>query len=47
MRRPSAAIDLPAIGLYAALASALVLVTLLGVAPLALALGLLALLVVD
>lgn len=47
MRRPGAALAVQALGLHAALAAAIVVVVLLGVAPMALALGLLALLVVD
>jgi hypothetical protein len=47
MQRPSSALVPIELGLYGALAAALALVVLLGVAPLALAIGLLALLAVE
>jgi hypothetical protein len=47
MRRPSAALDHRSLGLWFGLGSAVVIVGVIGIAPIALALGLLALLVVD
>lgn len=47
MRRPSFALDQRSLGLWFALAAAVLAIGLIGLAPLALAAGLLALLVVD